>query len=77
MSLWNNTGTVIRDKIIFTHSMGTLILAAGIQNGICSIDKDTVSWYDVMGPLRGSKASLFLKEICGMYLFYFNNLLNC
>jgi len=45
--------------------MGTMILSAAIKNGVCSIDKDTVSWYDVMGPIHGSKAALFLKEICG------------
>ncbi|KAF0975810.1 hypothetical protein FDP41_005137 [Naegleria fowleri] len=64
LSLINNTGNVIQNKIIFSHSMGTLILAGGIQNGFCKIDPSSVSWYDVMGPLHGSKASLFLKEIC-------------
>ncbi|KAL9654306.1 hypothetical protein ABK040_010337 [Willaertia magna] len=64
LSLVNNTGTVIKDKIIFTHSMGTMILAAAIRNGVCSIDNNSVSWYDVQGPMRGSKAATMLLDIC-------------
>jgi len=57
-------GTVVKNAIIFTHSMGNLILAAAIKNGVCSVDKKTVSWYDVQGPLRGTPAIDILYQIC-------------
>lgn len=46
---------------IFSHSMGSLVLAAAIRNG-CNIQNKT--WYDLGGPFFGSKAALFLDDIC-------------
>jgi len=56
--------TVIRDKIIFAHSMANVILADAIQNGICSIDVNTTSWYETQGSLLGSKAAHTIRNIC-------------
>ena len=65
---------VVKNVIIYAHSMGNLILAAAIKNGVCSLDKESVSWYDLMGPLRGSPAANMLDTVCGMlflHWFYF------
>nr|CAG4717003.1 unnamed protein product [Naegleria fowleri] len=55
---------VVKNVIIYAHSMGNLILAAAIKNGVCSLDKESVSWYDLMGPLRGSPAANMLDTVC-------------
>jgi hypothetical protein len=64
LALRGNTGKVVKNKIIFAHSMGNLILASAIRNGICDIDRATTSWYNVQGPLRGSKAAQYLEDTC-------------
>lgn len=55
---------LIRNKILYVHSMGNLILAAAIKNRICEIDLNTTTWYDIQGPFSGSKAASTLVEIC-------------
>jgi hypothetical protein len=55
---------MIKNKIIFAHSMGSLILAAAIHNKICDIDTATSSWYASQAPLRGSKGANVLSKIC-------------
>ncbi len=62
-----STDNVVKNTIIFAHSMGNLILGAAIKNGVCSLEKETVSWYNVMGPVKGSKAAIVLKDICCKY----------
>lgn len=57
-------GTTIRDTIIFAHSMGNLILAAGIKNGYCSFDTASSSWYAINPPFGGSPAASKLVSIC-------------
>ncbi|KAG2373366.1 hypothetical protein C9374_012232 [Naegleria lovaniensis] len=59
-----SSNKVVKNVIIYAHSMGNLILAAAIKNGVCSLDKTTVSWYDLMGPLRGSPAANMLDTVC-------------
>jgi len=56
--------SLIQNKIIFTHSMGNDILAAAIKNGYCDFDLSSSTWYEVSGPMHGSKATLFLEQIC-------------
>eukprot|EP01089_Gocevia_fonbrunei_P018599 TRINITY_DN632_c0_g2_i1.p1 TRINITY_DN632_c0_g2~~TRINITY_DN632_c0_g2_i1.p1 ORF type:complete len:281 (-),score=60.93 TRINITY_DN632_c0_g2_i1:25-867(-) len=53
----------ISNKIVFTHSMGNDILAAGIENNLCDFDSSS-SWYEVSGPMHGSKAASVLGNIC-------------
>jgi len=62
-----SSGTVIKNTIVFAHSMGNLILAAGIKNGYCSFNKDS-SWYAINPPFGGSPAATKLKSIC--HVFY-------
>lgn len=69
---------IIRNKIIFTHSMGNMVLAGAIMNKVCDVDTETTSWYDLAGPLKGSKAAdgkqqlviyqmcIVLKDICAV-----------
>jgi len=54
----------IHDKVLFVHSMGNLILAGAIKSEKCSINSDSTSWFNIMGPMYGSKAAIMLQDIC-------------
>jgi len=54
---------LIRDKLIFTHSMGNLVLAKAIQDGYCDLDTSS-RWYTASAPLDGSKVATVLAELC-------------
>lgn len=54
---------LISDRIVFTHSMGNMMLAGAIQKGVCHLDSSS-SWYEVSGPMRGSAMASKLAEIC-------------
>jgi len=43
--------------------MGNLILAAAIKNGVCFLDASS-SWYELQGPMLGSKAAGYVKDGC-------------
>lgn len=49
--------------VIFSHSMGTLLLAGALQNGVCALP-DAAAWYSVAAPWNGSKAAELLPAIC-------------
>jgi len=53
----------INNKIVFTHSYGNNVMAAAIKHGYCDFGS-TSSWYEVSGPLYGSKAAYFLDQVC-------------
>jgi len=55
--------TIISNAVIFSHSMGNLIVAAAIHNGVCDID-DSSSWYNSQGPMLGSRAAKYVTEGC-------------
>jgi len=60
----------IKNRIVFTHSMGNMMLAGAIDSGFCSLDKETSTWYEVSGPMLGSKMAAKLETICdnpGLY----------
>jgi len=57
-------GYWINNKIVFTHSMGNLILAAAIRAGLCAFNLSSSSWYEVSGPILGSKACDYVETIC-------------
>lgn len=59
-----NGGKVVTDTIVFSHSYGNAAFAAAIQHGYCDLDKNSSAWYEVSGPLRGSKAANFAAYIC-------------
>jgi hypothetical protein len=68
------------NKIVFTHSMGNMMLAGAIESGLCSLDKETTSWYEVSGPMLGSKMAEVLGEICaqgGLYKYVVTKLGFC
>jgi len=71
LALINETrgDNIIRDKVLFVHSMGNLILSGAIRDGFCDIDNETTSWYEIQGPFAGSKAAGELETIC---LFMYN-----
>eukprot|EP01080_Neovahlkampfia_damariscottae_P004234 gene4234-7571_t len=58
-----NNDTLIKNKIIFTHSMGGLILASAIKNKYCEIDS-TSKWFIVSTPFQGSHVVPFIKNVC-------------
>jgi hypothetical protein len=55
---------VIKNKILFVHSMGNLILSAAIKNNFCDIDVNSTAWYMLQGPILGSEAAKYLINIC-------------
>jgi len=51
---------IIRNKIVFAHSLGNLVLAAAIKKGLIEFDPATSTWYDISGPSYGSPVADFL-----------------
>lgn len=54
---------VYKNKILYVHSMGNLILAGAIKNGYCKFEEN-VSWYHIGGPFKGSRAANLLHRVC-------------
>jgi hypothetical protein len=54
---------IARNKIVFTHSMGLLVVAAALNNGFCNLDVST-ALYASQGPAYGSPLALKLIDIC-------------
>jgi len=55
---------LVKNKIIYIHSMGSLVLAGAIKNKICELDSRTTTWYHIAGPLKGTLISKFVKDVC-------------
>jgi hypothetical protein len=53
----------IRNRTIFTHSMGNLVLAQAFRSGKCSLDASSV-WYSASAPWQGSRAANKVASIC-------------
>jgi len=53
----------VSDVLIFAHSMGSLILAAALQNSHCKLHP-SAAWFAVAAPWHGSVAADKLPEIC-------------
>ena len=56
--------TIIRNKIIYTHSMGGLVVAGAIRNKFCDIDTKTSSWYTIAPAYQGSHLVKFVRNVC-------------
>jgi hypothetical protein len=51
---------LIKDKIIYTHSMGGLILSTAIHKKFCDLDVNTSKWFIVATPFQGSHVVPFV-----------------
>ncbi|KAE8902029.1 hypothetical protein PF005_g24615 [Phytophthora fragariae] len=56
-------GSTVSDTIIVSHSMGGLMVAGAIANGVCSLDSST-TWVSTGAPMSGSMASDYFQESC-------------
>jgi len=63
LSNQQSPSTEIRNTMIFTHSMGTLLTAGALSNRICNLSNSSV-WYGIGAPVDGSNLILFLSDIC-------------
>lgn len=54
----------ISNRIVFTHSMVNMMMAGAIESGRCGLDMSSSTWYEVSGPMYGSKMSTALDKIC-------------
>jgi hypothetical protein len=70
ISTWNQDDKyLIRDKLIFTHSMGNLIFGQALMEEYCDMDISS-RWYAASAPLNGSRVALVLAQICaGVSIF--------
>ncbi|KAL3848140.1 hypothetical protein ACJMK2_019017 [Sinanodonta woodiana] len=58
--------SVIKDTVIFAHSMGNLVIAAALVKNICSFDSKSSEWYAIQAPWKGTKFADKLNELCKM-----------
>ncbi|KAL3846465.1 hypothetical protein ACJMK2_017452 [Sinanodonta woodiana] len=56
--------TIVSNKIIFSHSMGNLIIAAALYRKVCSFNTTSTEWYSIEGPWRGSRAANHIGRLC-------------
>ncbi|KAL3848139.1 hypothetical protein ACJMK2_019016 [Sinanodonta woodiana] len=57
---------VIKNTVIFAHSMGNLVMAAALFQNICSFDAKSSEWYAIQAPWKGTKFADKLNELCKM-----------
>ncbi|KAL3846379.1 hypothetical protein ACJMK2_017377 [Sinanodonta woodiana] len=55
---------IVYDKIIFSHSMGNLIVATAVYRKLCSLDTKSTEWYSIGGPWKGSRAANHIRTLC-------------
>lgn len=54
----------IDNAVLFSHSMGNLIVAAALFRGVCRLNTKSSEWYTIQAPWTGSKAADTLYKIC-------------
>lgn len=54
---------MISDAIVYTHSMGNMVMAAALRDGVCKLDP-SAKWFAASAPFVGSKAANFVDDIC-------------
>ncbi|CAH0478142.1 unnamed protein product [Peronospora belbahrii] len=59
----SSTSSTIMDTIVIAHSMGNLMLAGAIANGLCKLDSSS-TWVAISGPMKGSMASDLIQDTC-------------
>ncbi|OWZ00387.1 hypothetical protein PHMEG_00028433 [Phytophthora megakarya] len=60
----SSTNGTIKDTIVVTHSMGSLMLAGGIATKRCALDPSS-TWISTAAPMLGSMGSDYAQEVCG------------
>ncbi|XP_060071207.1 uncharacterized protein LOC132551112 [Ylistrum balloti] len=55
---------IISNTVIFSHSMGNMVIAAALHRNKCSFDEKTSRWFSVQGPWTGSAVADKLSSIC-------------
>jgi len=74
----DNGPLVIRNAVIFSHSMGNLVLGGALHDKTCTLDSSS-HWYSLSAPWGGSKAAAWIQNICrttllrGSKSFYHDN----
>ncbi|KAE8974497.1 hypothetical protein PR002_g25897 [Phytophthora rubi] len=58
-----STDFVVADTIVVTHSMGGLLLAGAIANGLCSLASNS-TWVSMAAPMAGSMGSDYNQASC-------------
>lgn len=58
-----NENGYVEDTIIFSHSMGNLILGAALGYDICRL-ADSSSWYESQGPMAGTVGADIADHAC-------------
>lgn len=53
----------IEDTILVAHSMGNLLIAGALANGLCKLGS-TSNWVAISGPMTGSMGSDYLQSSC-------------
>ncbi|KAL3658078.1 hypothetical protein V7S43_016921 [Phytophthora oleae] len=59
----SSSKSTIADTIVVSHSMGNLMFAGALANGLCELDSSS-TWVGLSGPMKGSMASDFIQETC-------------
>merc|ERR1711871_1372224 len=58
-----SAAATIEDTIVFSHSMGNLILAAAMKNKMCKFGSGS-SRYTVAGPMAGNRVPSLARQCC-------------
>ncbi|CAI5719487.1 unnamed protein product [Peronospora destructor] len=59
----NSTDVKIVDTIIVSHSLGGLMLAGALANGLCTLDSSS-SWVALAPPMMGSGTADYVQKSC-------------
>ncbi|XP_033747796.1 uncharacterized protein LOC117332853 [Pecten maximus] len=66
----SSTNRTIKNTVIFSHSMGNLVIAAALHRKKCTFDTNTSQWFSVQGPWTGSVVANTLSDICRKPTFF-------
>ena len=58
----NGPDKAIVDTLVFTHSLGNLIFARGLDLGVCL--GNSSKWVSMSAPWKGSKAAELVSDMC-------------
>ena len=59
----NGPDKAIVDTLVFTHSLGNLIFARGLDLGVCLLGNSS-KWVSMSAPWKGSKAAELVSDMC-------------